>query len=226
MYDRAYFETNMPGSERSAEVMVPLLLGQVDACSAVDVGCGTGTWLAVLKRHGVGHVLGIDGDYVDRAALQIPTANFIAADLTRRLPDVGTFDLAISLEVAEHLPPARAGSFVADLVALAPAVAFSAAIPAQGGDGHVNEQWPDYWQALFTEHGYGAIDVLRKPVWDLPDVEPWYAQNTFLYVKDAEPQMDLPVRVVHPRVLELSRFLLRRDLAKVPLRARIRRALR
>ena len=44
-----------------------------------------------------------------------------------------TYDLAICVEYAEHLPEARAASFIGDLTKLAPAIAFSAAIPGQGG---------------------------------------------------------------------------------------------
>jgi hypothetical protein len=33
-------------------------------------------------------------------------------------------------------------------------VLFSAAIPAQGGTGHVNERWPGYSRALFAARGY------------------------------------------------------------------------
>jgi hypothetical protein len=51
----------------------------------------------------------------------------------------------VSLEVAEHLQPKRSASFVADLVALAPAVLFSAAIPGQPGTDHINPRWQDEW---------------------------------------------------------------------------------
>lgn len=65
-------------------------------------------------------------------------------DLTQPLSLGRKFDLCVSMEVAEHLPPSRADSFVADLVGLAPVVLFSAAVPEQGGTNHLNEQWPDY----------------------------------------------------------------------------------
>lgn len=54
------------------------------------------------------------------------------------------FDLAMTIEVAEHLTPVRADSFVEDLTRLSDVVLFSAAIPAQGGINHVNEQWQSY----------------------------------------------------------------------------------
>ncbi len=123
--------------------------------------------MAGRRAHaGIDDVLGIDGPWVDDAALKIPLANFRRARLDRPVVADRRFDLAISVEVAEHLPPERATSFIADLTAFAPLVLFSAAIPGQGGTDHVNEQWPGYWSRLFAAHGYRPIDVLRVPLWN------------------------------------------------------------
>jgi hypothetical protein len=94
------------------------------------------------------------------------------------------FDLTVCLEVAEHLPSKSAEGLVESLVALAPAVLFSAAIPKQGGTGHVNEQWPDYWRELFRRYGYERSDVIRKAIWNKPGVKFWYRQNIFLFAKE------------------------------------------
>jgi SAM-dependent methyltransferase len=168
---------------RSAEAIVPLVLEFVPARSVVDIGCGEGSWLAVFRRHGVDEILGLDGDYVDREALQIPQDCFQACDLTRPLEIKREFDLAVALEVAEHLPPECAEIFVRGLTELAPAVLFSAAIPFQGGTGHLNEQWPDKWAGLFRERGYVPVDLVRKRVWQNDAVDFWYAQNTLLFVR-------------------------------------------
>ncbi len=189
--------------------------------SVVDVGCGTGTWLAEWLALGVTDVLGVDGDYVPRDRLEIPEALFAPRDLRQPLRLDRRFDLAQSLEVAEHLPPPRAESFVADLVAVAPAVLFSASIPGQRGTDHINEQWQDYWQGLFAGHGYTAVDLVRSVVWADPAVECWYSQNTILYVASGVPTPEhdaLPLRLVHPKVHEkkLDRIrALERDLTQV-----------
>jgi hypothetical protein len=88
----------------------------------------------------------------------------------------------VCVEVAEHLPASGAPSFVADLARLAPVVAFSAAIPGQGGEGHVNEQWPEYWERLFAASGYRVVDALRRPFWRHPDGPAYVAQNLLLAV--------------------------------------------
>jgi SAM-dependent methyltransferase len=160
---------------------LPLVLKCLTVESAVDVGCGDGTWLAVLQKLGVEDVLGIDGEYVSENLLQFPRHRFYSFDLTKQLALDRKFDLAISLEVAEHLPAESAAEFVGSLSRLAPAVLFSAAIPLQGGNHHVNEQWPDKWAELFGQHNYLPVDLIRKRVWQNNDVEWWYAQNMLLF---------------------------------------------
>ncbi len=148
----------------------------------IDVGCGQGTWLSVFAEYGATDVNGIDGDYVDRDRLEIPADRFHGQDLSRPLAVERTFDLAVSLEVAEHLPEVACDGFVESLTRLAPVVLFSAAAPYQGGQNHVNEQWPEYWAERFARHGYLPVDCLRRRVWANPDVEWWYAQNALLFV--------------------------------------------
>jgi SAM-dependent methyltransferase len=210
-YTTSFYEEIRSGSTKSAEVIVPLMLGLLPVSSVVDIGCGDGSWLFVFRKLGVEDVLGLDGEYVDRNVLQIPQDRFQAVDLTKPFGLKRVFDLAISLEVGEHLPAESASGFVASLCGLAPAVLFSAAIPFQGGNHHINEQWPDKWAELFKEHEYVPVDFLRKRVWQNETVEWWYAQNTLLFVRadllerntqlKAEFERTSPdqLRLVHPR---------------------------
>src|SRR5579863_7218810 len=139
-YGRTFYSLHQDGSARSADVIVPIVLSIFPASSVVDIGCGVGTWLQAFARNGVKDFLGVDGEHVPLDILQIARANFRAADLTR-LSTVGRrFDIACSLEVAEHLPPDVAEPFVDLLTNAAPVVLFSAAIPHQGGTNHVNER--------------------------------------------------------------------------------------
>lgn len=211
-YDTPFYEEIGPGSEASARRILPVVLELVAAQSAVDVGCGDGSWLQVLGQLGVDELVGVDGPWAERR-LKIDRRTFVPLDLHAPLGLDRRFDLAISLEVAEHLPGGVAPRFVQQLTQLAPVVLFSAAVPGQGGTGHVNEQWPDYWASCFAEHGYALVDVLRPRFWDDPAIEPWYAQNAFLYASTdacaASPALAaaadegplLPLRVVHPGTL-------------------------
>jgi SAM-dependent methyltransferase len=165
---------------------VPYIVETLRPQSVVDVGCGPGSWLAVAIENGVPRVVGIDGDWVDREQLEIPLECFIPRDLVRdRIRLDETFDLAISLEVGEHLPTDQASAFVRELVTLAPIVLFSAAVPFQGGTDHRNEQWPVYWERLFEEHDYVGVDCVRPRFWNDERVRYFYAQNTLLYVERA-----------------------------------------
>jgi SAM-dependent methyltransferase len=163
--------------------VAPLVLQMIRPRSVIDVGCGQGAWLAVFKELGVADIHGLDGDYVDRNKLAIPNDAFFAHDLTRPFHLERSFDLVVSLEVAEHLPADCASSFVASLTGLGPVVLFSAAAPYQGGKQHVNEQWPAYWAKRFQQKGYVPVDCLRRRIWTNPSVDWWYAQNIFLYVE-------------------------------------------
>jgi hypothetical protein len=184
-YTSDFFSSHHPGAANSAARMVPQLLELSEALSVVDVGCGIGTWLAECSKRGIADFHGFDGPWVRPEQLVIPPATFTSVDLSRTVPTTRGFDLALSLEVAEHLPEASADTFVASLTSLAPIVVFSAAIPMQGGTGHVNEQWPRYWAAKFAARGYSPIDCVRPLVWKMPGVEWWYAQNTIVYASEA-----------------------------------------
>ena len=102
----------------------------------------------------------------------------------------------MSLEVAEHLDEAAADTFVASLVALAPLVLFSAAIPYQGGTNHVNEQWPSYWHAKFAARDYVVVDCLRERLWRNEQVTYWYAQNMLFFVR-RDRLADYPALAAH-----------------------------
>ena len=180
-YDRAFYERHRFGSGSSAEVVVPLVVEWVRPRSVVDVGCGMGRWLAAFRRHGVEDVLGVDGTPMPPDLLEIPPERFVVRDLARPLALDRTFDLAVCLEVAEHLPASAAATLVASLVALAPVVLFSAAVPGQNGVGHVNEDWPRAWAERFAATGFAWADPIRPRIWNDPGVEPWYAQNALLF---------------------------------------------
>ncbi|MDQ3953106.1 MAG: class I SAM-dependent methyltransferase [Actinomycetota bacterium] len=210
-YANDYYRELDPGSRRSAETIVPLVLDLVPTRSVVDVGAGLGSWLSVFVDHGIHDVLAIDGVDPEPHELRISTSCFERRDLTQPFELGREYDLALSLEVAEHLPAESSAGFVASLVRLAPVVLFSAAIPFQGGTNHLNEQWPSYWASLFARHGFLPVDCLRRKIWADDSVEWWYAQNLLVYARedvlDANPRLrserDLtgpaPLSLVHPR---------------------------
>lgn len=161
---------------------MPLVVELLSPQSVLDVGCGVGAWLAEFARHDVTDICGIDGDYVTRSQLEVPESAFVAHDLSTPLALSRRFDLAVCLEVAEHLTDPAGRVLVKCLGRAASAVLFSAAIPSQGGTGHINERWQSYWADLFRNEGLVAVDCLRPVLWNNDQVEYWYRQNVLLYV--------------------------------------------
>jgi SAM-dependent methyltransferase len=211
-YTPQFYRTYEDESLRSAKFVVPLVMELTALKRVIDAGCGLGTWLGVFRENGVEEILGVDGDYVNRSFLHIPIERFLARDLSKPL-DVpgGPYDLVLCMEVAEHLPQSRAASFISELASLGPVILFSAAIPCQGGDGHINEQWPGYWAEIFARSGFLAIDCIRPRIWDNEQVAYYYAQNSVLYVnrdrlddypllrREYDKNPAFPRPLVHPR---------------------------
>ena len=181
VYTSEYFQTLRPESNLSAMAVIPPVLELYRPGSVVDVGCGLGGWLAAFQAYGVEDILGIDGDYVDRKMLEIPPEHFKAFDISRPFTLDRTYDLAVCLEVAEHLAPEHAIDFVESLTRLAPVILFSAAIPLQGGTKHLNEQWLDYWARKFSSRGYHPVDAIRKKIWGWDNIPAYYRQNILLF---------------------------------------------
>jgi SAM-dependent methyltransferase len=206
-YSTRYYEGLKEDSAASARVAVPLILRLLPVKSVVDVGCGSGTWAKEYLAAGC-EVLGLDGQVVQPSQLLIPAGQFQRANLAEPLRLERRFELVNCLEVAEHLAPARAESFVADLCGLGDVVVFSAAVPGQGGTHHVNEQWQSYWVERFQAQGFVALDCLRHQLWGNEQVAWWYRQNLLVFIRATRvaefpeavsAQRQWPVDLVHPR---------------------------
>jgi SAM-dependent methyltransferase len=167
---------------RSAEQIVPLLSALLPINSVVDFGCGQGAWLSVWRKAGA-RVMGIDGPSSTKH-LMIDANEFRTADLSQPIDLGRRFDMVQSLEVAEHLPSSRASEFIGTLTSHGPLVMFSAAVPGQGGEHHINEQPLEYWREKFREHRYVAIDYVRPKVIANLQVQHWYRYNIILYAKE------------------------------------------
>lgn len=229
-YDSNFYDKQW--RKESAENIFSLLLKFLPQInSVVDFGCGLGAWLAVLKNIGINEIKGYDGHWVDKKSLEIPTECFEAVDLSKDIAVKKRYDMAISIEVAEHLPEASAKIFVHTLTSASDIVLFSAAIPYQGGTNHINEQWQNYWYDLFREDGYLGIDI-RSLMWNNAKIKPWYKQNIILYVKEnKKSEIHLPnehtntqcPNIVHP---EFYANKMRQLAQNIPLRALYKTAIK
>lgn len=212
-YSSEFFNKIKREGRMSAEVIVPVAMSLFAPRSVVDVGCGSGEWLAAFERAGVERIHGLDGQWVGQDKLAIRPECFQSIDLTGKWSIPGKFDLAICLEVAEHLTERSSIRLVKHLVEAAPAILFSAAIPGQEGTNHVNEQWPEYWEKLFSQYGYVCLDPFRRYIWQDRRVAWYYQQNLYAYVQrtlvesspvlrgEFERKRECSLTLIHPKIL-------------------------
>jgi SAM-dependent methyltransferase len=199
----------------AASQVVPELLKMHKIESVVDVGCGIGTWLKMFEQYGVKDILGIDGNYVDTNKLLINKSNFLSRNLEEPLVLKECFNLVLSLEVGEHLKPNSADTFIESLCALGNFIVFSAAIPNQGGQNHINEQEPSYWIEKFKAKGFENYDILRPLFWENTKVNWWYKQNMMIFCNDQSLMSKLSLyksfdgmHLIHPTLFQnISREL-------------------
>lgn len=205
-YTAKYYDTFVESAAISAEEVFNFLGTSLGTPGTVlDVGCGLGEWSTVEKDGW--EYWGLDFG-APKEKLRMDPARYIDFDLTQEAPlklpnGMMKVDLALCMEVAEHLPAEHADRLVMLLCAKADIVLFSAAIPFQQGEGHVNEQWQTYWAALFQKYGYTGRQFHEyADRWtNYERIDLWYRQNTVLYMRKVPHHMELEHRVVdfvHP----------------------------
>lgn len=186
IYDSDYYANEVEGpAVRSAEAISQSIVQDLRPQTVVDVGCGTGALLEALRRKGC-QVSGLE--YSSAALQHCRSRNLDVRkfDLERDSPQGDrTFDVAISMEVAEHLPERISDRYVALLTALSGVIVFTAAPPGQGGNDHVNEQPSSYWISRFQALGFAHDDDLSR-VWrdswrQQAVVAYWYYQNLMIF---------------------------------------------
>jgi SAM-dependent methyltransferase len=182
-YSRAFYRSIAAKSLQAAQRIAPLL-APLGIASVVDFGCGSGTWLRAFRAHGAQVVHGLDQFDAQSVELLIRPEEYQRADLTGELRLPREYDLAISLEVGEHLPRQASRTLVGNLTRASPRVLFSAATPGQGGVNHVNERPLADWVAMFADCGYVASDFVRAAIAERRlEVEPWYRFNTLFFYR-------------------------------------------
>jgi hypothetical protein len=194
----------------SAQEIVPIIMNQTNPTSVVDVGCGLAQWLNVFQNYGVKEILGIDGNHVPMDKIYIDKSNFLVYNLENGIEFnySKVFDLAISLEVAEHISEQGADGFIHLLTSLSNRILFSAAIPNQTGENHLNEQPHVYWKNKFQLKGYEMLDIIRPLIWNNQKINWWYRQNIFLLVKKSDILFNESLiyderQLIHPELLNM-----------------------
>ena len=183
IYGDAYYAETEEASARSAGPIADSIIAAFAPASVVDVGCGAGHLLDAF-RHRNCRVFGFD--YSD-AALRRCRARGLEVekkDLENAQPSAKRFDVATSLEVAEHLSTRATERYVRLLASLADVVVLTAAPPGQGGVGHVNEQSREFWIERFRKAGYEVDEPTAarwSADWKASGVADWYYDNLLLF---------------------------------------------
>jgi len=168
----------------SAIKCLKLIRNLVSFDNVVDFGCGIGAWLHAAKLLGAGNILGFEGEWIRENDIIIDQQHIRIADLSTEELDLKKgFDLAMAIEVGEHLPETAAEGFCRSLTSASDHILFSAAIPGQGGLGHVNEQWLPYWVEKFWKLGYVPLEPIRPYIADDRSIQPWLRQNLVMFVR-------------------------------------------
>ena len=200
IYDRAFFEEWGPSHEkyvRSAEQITGVLHGLLRPARLVDLGAGCGVYSHFFAQKGV-DVVAIDGT-TPPAEHSYPVV-IHTRDLTEPFENVwGRFDLALCLEVAEHIPEEHAGAFLDNITRFSDRLVLSAAQPNQGGHHHVNERPKRYWVAKLAEKGFAynraetgraliAMTAARPPyMWMVEQISVYDRVKTPAKTKDRLP---------------------------------------
>lgn len=186
------------GSFSSAQEIVPKLISRYSPMSVVDIGCGTGSFANEFLKLGIAEVIGYEGDWMKPLPTLLPKANYRYHDLRTPIESSKSYDMCLCLEVAEHICENSAANLISILTLMSSRVVFSAAIPKQGGNQHVNEQWPAYWSKLFAERGFFLEWDPRQSIWENDKIEGCYRQNLLIFAKNSANNLEEPKALVHP----------------------------
>lgn len=209
MYSKNYYSRHANGSLNSANRILSLLSEFIHPNSVADIGCGTGTWGFTAEKIWGAQIFAFDRHRYDDCDMYISAEKYFQCDL-RQKTRLGRYDLAICVEVIEHIDQNYEDIVIDNLCACSDTLLFSGALPFQGGTGHINERPFSYWLEKFNMRGYTMIQDIRWSIWDQSDIEIWYRNNIMFLMKTTTKNKPTPypVDIIHPQMLE--RILLKR----------------
>ncbi|MEJ8816961.1 class I SAM-dependent methyltransferase [Lacibacter sp. H407] len=185
-YQEKYF--NSPIFQYDYAPIADAIVKSYNPKKIIEFGCGSGQLSKALGKRGVA-VLALDG-YAKPDFSGYDSIKFQSLDLndetgvSQFLSQLNeTYDLAVSLEVAEHLQPTISFSLIKWMTGVADVVVFSAAVPKQSGDGHINCRTHLDWYKDFQANHFVIADTIRGQFRHHVNVGMWYKTNTIDYVK-------------------------------------------
>ena len=189
MYSNNWHKMFSDQTGASARAILPPLLALFGSRSLLEVGCGHGHWTLAAVEAGISDYVLVDGPWNVLEDMLVDAKDFVRHNLDEPLELGRRFDMAICLEVAEHVKTESSDTVVQSLTRASDVVLFGAAIPLQGGYLHINEQWPSWWKAYFDRAGYTAFDLVRPRHWSDSALHYYYRQNAFVYVNRSNARL-------------------------------------
>jgi len=157
--------------------------------SIIDFGAGPGVWSSVAAQaFPNARVLALDYDQatifqdVFQTSKPENLSTLVLDFETESLDNLQEVDLAICLEVLEHLKSNTANKVFSEMCNKSQVILFSAAVPGQGGTGHINEKPKEYWIEEFRRKDFLIFDIFRNLL-DKPEVPSYYKNNIYLAVR-------------------------------------------
>lgn len=164
MYTEEYFKQIIEEEEGQADRLASYLISTYQPKSVVDFGCANGLYLEPFYNTGNIHVLGLD--YSAEAVKMAKIPNIVLTDLRQPYNTVSKFDLALCIEVLEHIEEEYADIVVENIINSSDIVIISPATIGQGGVGHVNLQYKKYWKEKFEKEGFQYMEKETKKLVD------------------------------------------------------------
>ncbi|HEY5884265.1 MAG TPA: class I SAM-dependent methyltransferase [Pyrinomonadaceae bacterium] len=146
--------------------------------TVLDLGCGTGRSLDYFVELGI-EAQGIEGSSVAISRARHPEL-IQQIDFNHEVNLNRKFDLVWCFEVVEHIHPKYVHNLMKTFSNHADCVVISAARPGQGGEGHFNEQPPEYWIKKFKDHGYECDETKTERLRSLGEL---FSENMLVFVR-------------------------------------------
>jgi len=158
--------------------------------AVADVGCGMAWTVEYLRTR-----LPCIGVESARAALRLMRPDVRALvhlhDIACEppIPQMGDYELCISIEVAEHIPPAATDRFL-DWCTCGRRLLMTAAPPGQRGLRHVNCRRPEWWHERLAQRGWVYEPALsagwREAARRRTGACPWVVRNAMIFTRGAD----------------------------------------
>lgn len=137
-------------------------LKQYPSRSILELGCGNGRFLSLAAEHWE-RVVGVDwarSPVLDQVLGTNPNVSFVQADILAWEPGA-EFDLVVSADFLEHLPPDRLPDALARFHRFG-ARHYHRIACYDDGHSHLSILTPGQWEALFEQTAPGAYRLLSR----------------------------------------------------------------